>query len=281
MVPPPSPCTHEVTFRAVAALTGAELCVVTLPCDYDVCDLKADIADTCGIRDCEQQLICKGRVLRNLEELGTLANKDGTATEISLIRMDPERAETLRAVGNGQVRLADINPSYRADWDVVHAAVVRDGRCLKVADETLRDDKDIVLAAAKSHGQSLEYASLRLRSDVDVVRAALQRDGLSIKHAMPELQCCEELAETAVRQNGYALELTPVMCRNNKVVVMAAIENEGEAIRYASSQLRADREVVMTAVRSNNEALKWIDPALRDDPAVQHAASFGVRILLQ
>ena len=40
-----------------------------------------------------------------------------------------------------------------------------------------RDDKDVVLAAVKQNGESLEFASIRLKGDIDVVTQAVKITG--------------------------------------------------------------------------------------------------------
>ena len=48
----------------------------------------------------------------------------------------------------------------------------------------LRADKEVVLAAVKQDGRSLEYASAKLRADKEVVLSAVKQDGRSLEYAL-------------------------------------------------------------------------------------------------
>jgi len=70
----------------------------------------------------------------------------------------------------------------------VLAAVRQNGLALQYATETLKADRDVVLAAVqKRNGRVLKCATEALRADRDVVLAAVQQDAGAIEFAADEL----------------------------------------------------------------------------------------------
>ncbi|GAG11601.1 unnamed protein product, partial [marine sediment metagenome] len=86
--------------------------------------------------------------------------------------------------GDGPASLA-----FRADRNVVLAAVQQSGLALEFASLALRADREVVLAAVQQSGFALEFASLALRADRAVVLAAvLQEAGGALEFASETLQ---------------------------------------------------------------------------------------------
>ena len=56
-------------------------------------------------------------------------------------------------------------------------AVRQDGYALRYADESLQDDRDVVLEAVNNCGAALYYASDTLKKDIDIATTALEREG--------------------------------------------------------------------------------------------------------
>ncbi|CAD7939651.1 unnamed protein product [Amoebophrya sp. A25] len=108
----------------------------------------------------------------------------------------------------------------------------------------LRDDKELVVLAAKTYPGVLATASERLRGDPDVVRAA----------------CCHN--------NGRALLFANPRFRHDKVFVEQLMEISGPALRYCSRELRADRAIVEKAVKQNATVFEILSKALRGDQSL-------------
>lgn len=116
------------------------------------------------------------------------------------------------------------------DTALTHSDAIRllAGQECRLKDLTLslREDKDIVIAAARAHGHSLGHAGCEHRRDRDVVLAAVSNNGLALRHAHLSL-------------------------RDDYDVVFAAVGNRGPAIRYASDRLRSDGRVQKVAIFSD------------------------------
>mmetsp|Transcript_78556 Transcript_78556/g.139368 ORF Transcript_78556/g.139368 Transcript_78556/m.139368 type:complete len:313 (-) Transcript_78556:142-1080(-) len=267
--------------RVVQGLSAELLCTVTVEADWDVADLKWEVARAAGIPDQEQRLLVRDRVLRNAEEISSIFPKictgAGTA-EVTLVRLDPKFAQTIRDVERGQVRLSDVDEDLQQDRDVVLAAMRHEGNSLQLVSETLRNDRDVVRVALKTRARALEHASRTLRADKQLVMDAVSQDGLAVQYASSQLLSDVDVAAAAVKQNGYSLELLPSEIRSRRDVVILALQQQGEAFQFLADDLRNDRELVLMAVSCNSEALRWIPSTFLEEKEVVHAASRGIRM---
>ena len=144
------------------------------------------------------------------------------------------------------------------------------------SEEILRDRR-VVLAAVKTTGKSLRYASDTLKGDRVVVLAAIKQAGWSIlQFASPTLRDDRDMMHAAVRSNGLFLEYASNALKNDRGIVSIAVESsplfvrkfngEGEygapdtvsALRWASDELRGDRDIVVAAVRRVGTALQYV-----------------------
>lgn len=267
--------------RVVQGLTAELLCTVMVEADWDIADLKWEVARAVGIPSQEQRLLVNDRVAHNAEEMSNifpdLFSEVGSA-EVTLLRLDPKYAQTIRDVERGQVRLSDIDEDLRQDRDVVFAAMRHTGNSLQMVPDTLRNDRDVVRAALQTRPCALEHASPTLQADKQLVMEAVTQNGLAVQYASSCLLSDIDVAAAAVKQNGYSLELLPFEIRGRRDIVTLALQQQGEAFRFLPDDLRNDRELVLMAVRSNSEALRCIPAEFLEDKEVLHAASFGIRL---
>eukprot|EP00971_Amphidinium_carterae_P001206 23736-Amphidinium_carterae.1 len=94
----------------------------------------------------------------------------------------PEREWYLEAVKNG-LHLGTVPKCYRADREIVLAAVQQEGLALRYAAEECKADSAIVLAAVQHNWRALQYAAEECKADREIVLAAVQEDGVALEHA--------------------------------------------------------------------------------------------------
>jgi hypothetical protein len=134
---------------------------------------------------------------------------------------------------------------YGKKRNVVLSAVQLDGILLEYADETLRDDEQIVQSAIQNNGNALIFASQRLvqQNDFKLLYEALSHSG------------------------GHAFQRASPAVRNSKRDVLAAMKlcSGFEPYLYCSDDLKCDKEVIMGAIeygskrnRSTNSSDVWI-----------------------
>ena len=78
----------------------------------------------------------------------------------------------------------------------------QNGMVLRYASDTLKNDRDVVLAAVQHYGMVLHYASANLRNDQDIVLAAVQQHGDALQYASDGLRNDQGVVLVAVQQHG-------------------------------------------------------------------------------
>ena len=136
---------------------------------------------------------------------------------------------------------------------VVMAAVRTDGRSLRHASVTWRNDREVVLEAVRESGFALQYAG-DFRNDREVVLAAVRESGFALQYA-GDFRNDREAVLEAVRQSGDALQYAGEI-RNDREIVLEAVRESGFVLEYAG-EFRNDREIVLEAVRESGNALAY------------------------
>ena len=87
-----------------------------------------------------------------------------------------------------------------SDFDIVLAAVRKDGYALQFADESLRKNYDIVLATATQDGHALQFADKKLRDD-EYFLSTLLNEGAVFKFIVryANQRICNEYDEYSLR----------------------------------------------------------------------------------
>jgi hypothetical protein len=163
-------------------------------------------------------------------------------------------------------------PHFKDHKEIVLAAVRSLGHSLKFASESMRADRGVVVAAVETDASALQFASGSLRDDKYVVMQGLP---LTYPFASKRLKLQLDLVVQTVRHRNFRyklLESVPECYRDDKDVVTTAVKNDGEALQYASVRLRNDAEVVMAAVQNNGISLKHASEHLRKQKEVIVAA---------
>mmetsp|Transcript_50608 Transcript_50608/g.134737 ORF Transcript_50608/g.134737 Transcript_50608/m.134737 type:complete len:247 (-) Transcript_50608:566-1306(-) len=138
-------------------------------------------------------------------------------------------------------------------------AVQKNGRALRRAPDSLRDDKEVVLSAVRRAGLALEYASEALRRDREVVLVAVTNRGGALFYASEELKNDIDVVLAALAEDACALEHASCNMKNDKDVVLRAVRKRGLSLQYASDALQRDLEVVQAAVDEDFRSLEFAD----------------------
>ena len=146
---------------------------------------------------------------------------------------------------------------------------------LRLGNEILREDLDIVLSALSRDGTAMKHANLSgiLRGNRKIALTAVTNDGLGLEYVAQGLKGDQDVARAAVKQNPEALEFASSALRDDRELVVEAVTADGAVIRFASDRLRQDRELTMTAVRSDGMALYYAEPFRGDAAVVAEAAA--------
>ncbi len=166
----------------------------------------------------------------------------------------------------------DIHESLKKDREIVLAAVKQEGLALKLVDETLKKDREIVLIAVQQNGWALQYADETLKKDREIVLVAVQQNGWALKYADETLKKDREIVLAAVQQDGWALEYADESLKKDREIVLAAVQQDGYALQYADKSLKKDREIALAAIKQTGIALRYADESLKKDREIVLAA---------
>eukprot|EP00971_Amphidinium_carterae_P143327 2839631-Amphidinium_carterae.1 len=126
-------------------------------------------------------------------------------------------------------------------------------------------DREIVLAAVKQNGSALKYLEEECKADRDIVLAAVQQKGCVLEDVAEECKADGAVVLAAVQQDGYALKYAAEECKRDREIVLAAVQNKGCALYHAAEACKADREIVLVAVQQNPDAIRHaVDELLLD-----------------
>lgn len=135
------------------------------------------------------------------------------------------------------------------------------------------NDKGSVLWRVKHFKGNLKMAAPALQDDPQVVHAAVKLDGDSLQFASTRIRSDKEIAMHAVRQNGMALKFVSNALLDNEDLVSAAVTRDGRALQFASERLRATSSIVRQAVKTDGRSFKFaLGPAASDAGIIKTAA---------
>ena len=130
-----------------------------------------------------------------------------------------------------------------------------DFNLLKYASETLKNDKEVALAAVKKDGYAIIYLPEELKKDKEIVLEAIKSNGKTFKYASEELRNDRKFVLKAVKEDGEALMYASEALKNDKKIVLAAVNENGYALGEASEELRNNKLFLLKAIMINGESL--------------------------
>ncbi len=133
-------------------------------------------------------------------------------------RLKMNKRFVLKAVSVSPLILAQVDDKFKNDYDVVLAAVARNGDSIWLASAEMRRNKTIVLTSMLTCKTVPDSTMPEMCSDKDVMLAAVKKDGLKLRFASLALQTDVELVIAAVQQTIDAMmHVHPDMFDNQEV----------------------------------------------------------------
>ena len=156
------------------------------------------------------------------------------------------------------------------------------GAAMSWADDELLNDRSFILEAVQQHDRSswtLEYVPNIFHEDREIMIAACKTDGHAISWASGGLSLDRELALIAAKQSGSSLrEMIRPFCDDFEIVLAAVTEGVRRkglhcyqtecGLRFASERLKADRRIVLAAIEHDWTALQFASNDLKAAPEV-------------
>lgn len=172
------------------------------------------------------------------------------------------------------------NQEWNDDFDVCKKAIQRSGINIQYLSPRLACNKELALLAIEYYkdrqisgifansSHTLAYLNESLLDDKKVVMAAIQYSGFEYHYASDRLKSDKEIAMTVVRMDGSNLRLLPYNLKGDKEIVLTAVQKNGSLgniFQYASDKLKGDKEFILELIKNNLNSLSSIDDHLKND----------------
>jgi hypothetical protein len=128
---------------------------------------------------------------------------------------------------------------------------------LELADETLQDDKALVLASIEANSANFKHASPRLKEDNEVCFAAFLKFPLNIADAGPSLRGNKETMLHYISLWPESFEYVMPALKADEEVVLSAVSKNGALLSAALQEMQADVDVVQAAVANYPASIKY------------------------
>ena len=141
---------------------------------------------------------------------------------------------------------------------------------LEHASETLRSEKELVLAAVRTDARALKFAADSLKNDPEVVRAAVSQKKRkeTFKFASDDLKKNKSFLCELLNDDRYDI-FRWCDARDDEDVAKAAMKLNGLNLEFASGRLQNVSDVVLAAVKKNGAAQKFASVAMRNSPELK------------
>lgn len=165
---------------------------------------------------------------------------------------------------------------FRSNKQVILAAITSssfmDSGCLRILDESLKADLDIISIIISKYSSGLKYISDAFKADRNIVLKAVVKDGMNLEYASSELKNDRHVVLTAIKNNPYSFRYADPQLTLDRSYILEALQYNAEIIKILSSEFRADKEIMLIAVMQNPSTLEFSDPCLRGDRDIVIAA---------
>jgi hypothetical protein len=244
-----------------------------------------------------------------LEAIGSTVR----SIEYASTRLKSDREIVLKALSQEASwdMLANVDPSFRSDLQMVMAAVSNTGCALEHASDNLKEDRDVCLTAVKQDGKAIQYVGDCLfQDDREIALEAAKSNsealgymsgdlpeqhnpfdpfggGMNANNKPPprknKFAQDREVILAAIRPDGHcyrsgALQYAPSRFKADKEIVIEAVKRSGCALDYASDTLKDDRDVVTVAVMDAGVSLIYASDKLKNDKDIVMAAIAGYQV---
>lgn len=213
--------------------------------------------------------------LRSNKEIVLAAGTAGAEFVINdrIIEDNIEKQQAIAEVTIDGMNLKNMSQELRSDRDVIMAAVKQNGNSLQyslketerldveglaIISYNPREDKDIVMAALANNAFALAHASSEMQNERDIVLAAVSNNGLSIIHASHRLRDDYEIVFNAISQNKHAIEKAGVNCKRQSAELFKQLNEINEGTRQRLDSAEITNASATRAIETDQKHGNWI-----------------------
>lgn len=198
--------------------------------------------------------------------------QNSSINEVMTVDMLDNPLVAIELVRNEGRFLKRLNSQMRANSEIVQAALKNNGMSLEWASKDLRDDRSTVLFALDNNAAAHHYMGETLWRDRDIVKRVLNDDGMQLQKLADDFRKDRELVRIAINQNSRASEFMDSKFWSDPEIVKKLVNMNGLYIKQVGSKLKSDPKILIDAVKQNGMALQFVPDDLKNNFEIIKAA---------
>lgn len=143
----------------------------------------------------------------------------------------------------------------------------------KYFDETLRHDYDVIIAAIRRDGEIIKYLSDEYRHNLDLAWEALNNSRKALWYLPLALRNNREFMLESIIHHNHDEELLLYLgdeLKHDHALLTLALQKQGvQILRYADKQILSNPDLMLIAILEDEAAKAYIDKELLNDPEFQ------------
>lgn len=156
-------------------------------------------------------------------------------------------------------------PALKSDLAFMSQAVRRNGLVLEHADRTIKNNRNVALAAIAQNPRAIGLVGPDLQNNEDFICEVVQQNGLVLEFMRSQFQNNERIAQAAIAQNLRAIKHVGATLRANPDFMNSVVSRNIEDLQYAGPNLKKSPPFMLRWVLANFNAFPFVDPALKND----------------
>eukprot|EP00405_Crypthecodinium_cohnii_P036553 CAMPEP_0206537136 /NCGR_PEP_ID=MMETSP0325_2-20121206/7151_1 /ASSEMBLY_ACC=CAM_ASM_000347 /TAXON_ID=2866 /ORGANISM="Crypthecodinium cohnii, Strain Seligo" /LENGTH=595 /DNA_ID=CAMNT_0054034453 /DNA_START=436 /DNA_END=2223 /DNA_ORIENTATION=- len=201
--------------------------------------------------------------------------RDGRALRYASEELLGDREVVLEGVQNAGYELKFASEELRADRELVLVAVKSNCQALAHAADALRVDKELALQAVKCRCKDLAFiARDEWKQDREVVLEAAKQSGWALRHVSADFRDDKEIGLAAVGSDPRSFEFLSERLRQDREIVIKVFLHFREVprnLKLAGPNITKDKDLMLLAVRCSmsgrlreeRESWELADPSVR------------------
>lgn len=138
---------------------------------------------------------------------------------------------------------------------------------LSIADEKIRNNKEVVLNAVRQNGLNLEFASEELKKDIEIVNLATKQNFFALQFTTLDFNQVSNLVSDYLKSLDYKYNFHPKYSKinNNKYRLIATIAKNINSWEFADQNYKSDKELLLFAIQINPLTYEYVCESLKYD----------------
>lgn len=187
----------------------------------------------------------------------------------AMIILPDDKARVIRRIQANPGEYCELSQPYRADKDILMAALAKSPCMFEFATPQLQANVDVIVKIGCTHPNSLKYADQAVLDKEAVILRILDAFSKDMAgtntepYSFPSGEV--KLAGPRLLRGADFFRHASLRLRSDKNFVLSIVSRHGFSLRYVADHLRADKDVVLAAMRNDPHWFQAVDATLRAD----------------